>query len=97
MNHRLTLKRKHRVLGFNQKAWLKQYININTRLRRKPKNDFEKDFFRLMNNSVFVKTMKNVRKQGGITLVITEKKQKLFSVRTKLKHNAKSTANGNNE
>ena len=50
-----------------------------------------------MNNSVFVKTMKNVRKQGGITLVITEKKKKLFSVRTKLKHNAKSTANGNNE
>ena len=63
MNHRLTLKIKHRVLGFNQKAWLKQYININTGLTRKPKNDFEKDFFRLMNNFVFERTMVNVRQQ----------------------------------
>ena len=50
----------HRVIKFNKKAWLKPYIDMNTKVRSEAKNDYEKDFFNLMNNSVFVKRMENI-------------------------------------
>ena len=50
LNHRLILKKVHKVIQFNQKAWLKPHIDMNTKLRTEAKNDFEKDFFKLMNN-----------------------------------------------
>ena len=89
LSHRFVLKHAYRVIKFNQNAWLKPYIDMNTDLRKRAKNGFEKDFFKFMNKVVFVKTMKDVRKNRNIKLVIT-KRRKNYLVSEPNYHTVKS-------
>ena len=76
MNHGLSLQKVHRVISFRQEVWLKPYIDNNTELRKCAKSDFEKDFFKYMNNGAFGKTMENVRNRRDVKLIVTERGRK---------------------
>ena len=72
LNYGLVLKRVYGIIKFNQEAWLKPYIDLNTELKKNAKNEFEKYFFRLMNDAVFEKITDNLRKYRNIKLATAE-------------------------
>ena len=69
------MKKIQRVIKFSQKAWLKPYIDMHTKLRQKATNNFEKVFFNLMNNEFFGKTMENVRNHRNNKIATTERRR----------------------
>ena len=84
--HGLILERIHRAIELDQSAWMKPYIDFNTQLRTQAKNDFEKNFFKLINKVVFGKTMENIRKHRNIRLVTNRESY----LKTVMKPNFKS-------
>ena len=81
----MKLKKIHRGIRFTESNWLKPYIDMNTQLRTKAKNNFEKDFYKLMNNSVFGKTMENIRNRVDVKLVTTQERLKKLSAKPNFK------------
>ena len=75
----MKLKKVHRGIQYFQFEWMKPYIEKNTKLRIESKNSFEKDFFKLMNNAIFGKTIENIRKRQNIKIIDNVKKAKKLS------------------
>ena len=81
----MKLKKIHRGIKFTESEWLKPYIELNTYLRSQAKNNFEKDFFKLMNNSVFGKTMENIRNRVNVKRVTSEEQLRKLAAKPNFK------------
>ena len=85
-NSELIVTKIHRRIKFEEKEWLRPYIELNTNLRAKVRNNFERELFKLMNNSVFGKTTQNIRNRVNIKLVSDKRKAEKFVAKPNFKH-----------
>ena len=87
IRHGMIVEKVHNIISFKQSKWLEKYISFNTQKRNKAKNDFEKDFFKLLNNAFYGKTMENVRNRLKIKLVKKDDYREIIKQQSKLTFN----------
>ena len=87
VRHGMIVEKVHNVISFKQSRWLEKYISFNTQKRNKAKNDFEKDFYKLLNNAFYGKTMENVRNRIKVEFIKKDDTDKIIKQQCKLTFN----------
>ncbi len=87
IRHGMIIDKVHNIISFKQSRWLEKYINFNTQKRNKAKNDFEKDFYKLLNNAFYGKTMENVRNRLKIKFIKKDDHKEIIKQQSKLTFN----------
>ena len=87
IRHGMVVDKIHNIISFKQSRWLEKYINFNTQKRNKAKNDFEKDFYKLLNNAFYGKTMENVRNRLKIKFIKKDDHKEIIKQQSKLTFN----------
>ena len=87
VRHGMIVNKFHDIISFKQSRWLEKYINFNTQKRNKAKNDFEKDFYKLLNNAFYGKTMENVRNRLKIKFIKKDNYRNKIESQSKLNFN----------
>ena len=84
IRHGMKVVKIHTVISFKQSKWLEKFISFNTQKRNKPKNEFEKDFYKLLNNSFYGKTTENVRNRIEVEFIRQDDTDKILKQQSKL-------------
>ena len=95
VRHGMIVEKIHEIISFKQSKWLESYISFNTQKRNKAKNDFEKDFFKLLVNAAFAKFLENVRNRLELELIKKDNIKKIINQQSKLTFNSIQKSYGN--
>ena len=87
VRHGMIVEKIHEIISLKQSRWLEKYLSFNTQKRNKAKNDFEKDFFKLLVNAAFGKVLENVRNRLELELIKKDKVKKIINQQSKLTFN----------